>query len=188
MVQNIYERYSDADLQEFNKLIEKKLENAKMEFDFTNNQISELNGNSKTGGDFMEESNKQSELELLNNMAIRHMQFIRNLENALIRIRNKTYGVCTVTGQLIDKNRLKLVPHATKSIAGKNHEQSKVIRASEKKSDAKLLKPKIYSKVIRKNTSNNKNSIPVSVDWETNEEDDFDIMKFDFEDGEQKND
>ncbi len=115
-------RYSDEDLKEFKSLIETKLEQSRKELNFTREQMLEINENSNNqqSGDWTDESSTHTEMELLNNMLSRQQQFIRNLENALLRIQNKTYGICTLSGQLIDKNRLRLVPHATKSVEAKN--------------------------------------------------------------------
>lgn len=115
-------RYSDEDLMEFKALIEEKLAKALEELDFTQKQIDELNENgfNQQGGDWYDDSTAHTDLELLQRMAVRQQRHIQDLRNALLRIQNKTYGICTITGQLIDKNRLRLVPHATKSIDGKN--------------------------------------------------------------------
>jgi DnaK suppressor protein len=115
-------RYSDEELHEFKALISDKLLKARQEVIFIREQMLEINENSNNqqSGDWTDESSSHTEMEMLNNMLARQQQFIRNLENALIRIQNKTYGICTITGSLIDKNRLRLVPHATKSVEGKN--------------------------------------------------------------------
>lgn len=115
-------RYSDSDLQEFKTLIEEKLVKSRQEVLYVQEQMREMNENSSNqqSGDWTDESTSHTEMEMLNSMLARHTQFIRNLETALIRIQNKTYGICSVTGQLIDKKRLLLVPHATKSVEGKN--------------------------------------------------------------------
>ncbi len=115
-------RYSDQDLQEFKTLIESKMAKAQEELDFTQKQIDELNENgfNQQGGDWYDDSTAHTDLELLQRMAARQLRHIQDLKNALLRIENKTYGICTVTGQLISKERLRLVPHATKSIDGKN--------------------------------------------------------------------
>ncbi|MBK6931657.1 MAG: TraR/DksA family transcriptional regulator [Saprospirales bacterium] len=78
------------------------------------------NGFNQQGGDWYDDSTAHTDLELLQRMALRQQRHIQDLRNALLRIQNKTYGICIVTGQLIDKSRLRLVPHATKSIDGKN--------------------------------------------------------------------
>lgn len=115
-------RYSDEDLQEFKILIEDKVAKAQEELEFTNQQIAELNENgfNQQGGDWYDDSTAHTDLELLQRMVARQQRHVQDLKNALLRIQNKTYGICIVTGQLIDKQRLRLVPHATKSIDGKN--------------------------------------------------------------------
>jgi RNA polymerase-binding transcription factor DksA len=115
-------RYSDEELQEFKTLIVTKLDSAREQVKFIREQMMEINenNNSQQSGDWTDESSSHTEMEMLNNTLARQVQFIRNLENALLRIQNKTYGICTVSGQLIDKNRLLLVPHATKSVDAKN--------------------------------------------------------------------
>ena len=118
---NVTVRYSDEDLREFKTLIDEKLEKASQELAFTQSQIKEANESnaSQQSGDWTDESSNHTEMELLTSMMARQQHFIQSLESALIRIQNKSYGICTVTGQLIDKKRLLLVPHATKSIEGK---------------------------------------------------------------------
>ena len=115
-------RYTDEELQVFKTLIEGKLEKARNEVRFLQDQMAEANENSASqqSGDWTDESSTHTEMELLNNMLNRQRQFIQNLESALMRIQNKTYGICTMTGQLIDKKRLLLVPHATKSVEAKS--------------------------------------------------------------------
>lgn len=115
-------RYSDEDLQNFRVLIDSKLEKAYQEVQSLKEQMSEVHENNSNGqsGDWTDESSSQSQIELLNNMLSRQQIFVRNLEQALMRIKNKTYGICTVSGHLIDKDRLRLVPHATKSVEVKN--------------------------------------------------------------------
>jgi DnaK suppressor protein len=115
-------RYSDEELNEFKVLITDKLAKARQEVKFIREQMLENNENSNNqqSGDWTDESSSHTEMELLNNNLARQQQFIRNLENALLRIQNKTYGICIISGQLIDKNRLRIVPHATKSVEAKN--------------------------------------------------------------------
>ncbi|MFT4666274.1 MAG: DnaK suppressor protein [Polaribacter sp.] len=116
-----HERYSEVDLQEFKTLIDTKLEKARAELKYLYDQMvgAENNGDTSSSGDYFDYSSRHVELEMLTKMASRQRMFIRNLENALLRIKNKTYGICNITGTLIRKERLLLVPHATKSIAGK---------------------------------------------------------------------
>ncbi|SHI43979.1 TraR/DksA family transcriptional regulator [Flavobacterium terrae] len=117
-------RYSDADLAEFKELIQKKLEKAKGDLDLIKSAyLNDLNnGTDDTSPTFkaFEEGSETMSKEANSQLAIRQEKFIRDLKNALIRIENKTYGICKVTGKLINKERLKLVPHATMSIEAKN--------------------------------------------------------------------
>jgi RNA polymerase-binding transcription factor DksA len=117
-------RYSDADLAEFRELISKKIEKAKADLDLIKSAyMNDLNnGTDDTSPTFkaFEEGSETMSKEANSQLAIRQEKFIRDLKNALIRIENKTYGICKVTGKLINKDRLKLVPHATMSIEAKN--------------------------------------------------------------------
>jgi RNA polymerase-binding transcription factor DksA len=117
-------RYSDADLAEFRELISKKIEKAKADLDLIRSAyMNDLNnGTDDTSPTFkaFEEGSETMSKEANSQLAIRQEKFIRDLKNALIRIENKTYGICKVTGKLINKDRLKLVPHATMSIEAKN--------------------------------------------------------------------
>jgi DnaK suppressor protein len=115
-------RYSDEDLQEFKVLIDAKLAQAQEELNTTQQQIADLNENgfNQQGGDWYDDSTTHTDLEMLQRMLVRQQRYVQDLKNALLRIHNKTYGICSVTGVLIDKSRLRLVPHATKSIDGKN--------------------------------------------------------------------
>ncbi|MBK7937648.1 MAG: TraR/DksA family transcriptional regulator [Lewinellaceae bacterium] len=115
-------RYSDEELQEFKAIIDDKLAQAQEELNTTQQQIDDLNENgfNQQGGDWYDDSTAHTDLEMLQRMLTRQQRHVQDLRNALLRIQNKTYGICIVTGALIDKNRLRLVPHATKSIDGKN--------------------------------------------------------------------
>jgi len=126
-------RYSDEELQEFKTLIEEKLVIAQEELRTTEQQITDLNENgfNQQGGDWYDDSTAHTDLEMLQRMLIRQQRYVQDLRNALIRIGNKTYGICIVTGLLISKERLRLVPHATKSIDGKNLANSAKEGASE---------------------------------------------------------
>lgn len=156
---NTVNRYSDEDLQEFKALIEKKLVREKDEVEFMRDQIIELNENSgdQQGGDWFDDSSIHAELEMLNNQVIRKQQYVNNLENALLRIKNKTYGTCSITGQLIDKKRLLLVPHATKSVEAKEDRPAPIpiIEKREEFDDVPKVGevskgPRIIERVIRK--------------------------------------
>jgi DnaK suppressor protein len=117
-------RYSDSDLKEFQTLIEEKLGVAQENYNELQRALSHRDDNSTddTSPTFkmMEDGSETMSREETAQLAARQEKFIRNLENALLRIRNKTYGVCRVTGKLIPKERLRLVPHATMSIEAKN--------------------------------------------------------------------
>ncbi|MEZ4896709.1 MAG: TraR/DksA family transcriptional regulator [Saprospiraceae bacterium] len=119
-------RYSDTDLEMFKDVIDKKLALARENLHDLQSQMNDLAENSfdDFGGDYMDDSETNTEMEYLNNMIIRQKKYIQDLENALIRITNKTYGICVVTGKLIDKKRLMAVPHATKSMEAKMSQPS----------------------------------------------------------------
>lgn len=116
-------RYSDQDLAEFKALIEKKLEASKADLEelLTTLNYKDDNGTDDTLHSFkmMEEGAATLSREEVGQLAVRQEKFIKHLENALIRISNKTYGVCRATGTLIPKPRLLAVPHATLSIEAK---------------------------------------------------------------------
>ncbi|HEU4472565.1 MAG TPA: TraR/DksA C4-type zinc finger protein [Flavisolibacter sp.] len=114
-------RYSDAELVEFRDLIMKKLETAKKELAYLQGLITRKDEGDMEDGRYMtmEDGSMSMEREQLSQMASRQIQFIDHLEKALMRIENKTYGICRVTGKLIDKARLRAVPHATLSIEAK---------------------------------------------------------------------
>ena len=120
-------RYSDKDLAEFKEIILQKKERAEedlvlLKSIFKNDSNNGTDDTSPTFKAFEEGSETMSK-EANVQLAIRQEKFIRDLKNALQRIENKTYGVCRVTGKLIQKERLKLVPHATLSIEAKNMQQ-----------------------------------------------------------------
>ena len=142
-------RYSDQDLKEFKDLIEGKLRTAENELSIMNGQLQEFKSSesSSQGGDISEENSLAAEQEMLIKKATRQQQFIKNLSNALIRIENKTYGICSITGDLIPKKRLLLVPHATKSIAGK---QSSAATTNANKGQARIVKSSTAKKIITK--------------------------------------
>ncbi len=116
-------KYSTAELKEFEKLIYQKIRTAQKELDFIKESLLRTNvaGTDSTQGALktLEDGADTMEKESLSQLAGRQQKFINNLENALIRIKNGTYGICKDTGKLIDKKRLKAVPHATQSIEAK---------------------------------------------------------------------
>ena len=117
-------RYSDKELQEFKDLILGKLKEARDDYNLLVGSLShnDDHGTNDTGRTFnmMEDGSETLSREELAQLAARQEKFINNLQAALVRIENKTYGVCRVNGTLIQKERLKLVPHATMSIDAKN--------------------------------------------------------------------
>ncbi len=117
-------RYSDEKLEEFRVLIQEKIDKAQHDLDLIKSAyMNDLNnGTEDTAPQFkaFDEGSAVMSKESNSQLAIRQEKFIRDLKTALIRIENKTYGVCRVTGKLINPERLKLVPHATLSIEAKN--------------------------------------------------------------------
>ncbi|MCP4125207.1 MAG: TraR/DksA family transcriptional regulator [Bacteroidetes bacterium] len=114
---DIQKRYSDDDLQEFKEILLKKMDKARKELDFYQEQIRADSDDSKFSG--LEDGTMSMERENLNQLASRQIKFMQHLEKALIRIENKTYGICRETGKLISKERLRAVPHATLCIEAK---------------------------------------------------------------------
>lgn len=110
-------RYSDKDLAEFKEILMTKLDKARKELEFYQEQIRSETDDNRFNN--LEDGTSTLERESLNQMASRQIKFIQHLEKALVRIENKTYGICRETGQLIAKERLKAVPHATLSIEAK---------------------------------------------------------------------
>ena len=178
MDKNVTIRYSDAELAEFEVIIKEKLGNAKKELDFMREQIIELHENSSNqqGGDYFDDSSLHTELEMLNQMVSRQRQFVMNLENAQIRIKNKSYGICTATGELIDKKRLLLVPHATKSVEAKNIEAERIDtkvssapmdsfdsldRDREPERETPWRSSRIITKIVKKPTGGKKTPAPL---------------------------
>ena len=117
-------RYTDKELERFKNIIIKKIDKAQQDFDLLKSAYmnDSDNGTDDTSPTFkaFEEGSETMSKEANTQLALRQEKFIRDLKNALIRIENKTYGVCRITGKLIKKNRLLVVPHATLSIEAKN--------------------------------------------------------------------
>lgn len=128
-------RYSDEELKEFEVMIKEKLEKAKEEFKILKDTLTRTNEegtDSTSGGNtkVLEDGAETAEKENLSQLAARQQKYITNLENALIRIKNRTYGICSVTGKLISKERLIAVPHTTQSIEAKMMKQDWVLAGS----------------------------------------------------------
>lgn len=119
-------RYTDTELKEFRGIIEAKLEEAKKDLDLLNSSMSlkDNNGTDDTSPTFklIEDGSDVLSREETAQLAARQEKFIKHLNDALIRIENKTYGICRVTGKLISKERLRIVPHATLSIEAKKQQ------------------------------------------------------------------
>lgn len=117
-------RYSDSELEEFKILIKEKLKEAQEDYAMLKGSLSnsDNHGTDDTGRTFnmMEDGSETLSREEVAQLGARQEKFIQNLQSALMRIENKTYGICRVTGKLIQKERLRLVPHATLSIDAKN--------------------------------------------------------------------
>ena len=119
-------RYTDSDLKEFQGLIDEKLKTARENYDELQRALSHQDDNTTddTSPTFkmMEDGSETMSREETAQLAARQEKFIRNLENASLRIKNKTYGICKVTGNLISKERLRAVPHTTQSIEAKKNQ------------------------------------------------------------------
>ena len=119
-------RYSDEELQEFREIIEKKIALAQRDYEDLMESIKNPHGNDIVDTmptyKALEEGSQSQSQEELQQMAARQLKFIQGLQAALVRIENKTYGVCRVTGKLIPKERLRAVPHATLSIEAKQQQ------------------------------------------------------------------
>ena len=117
-------RYSDNDLEKFRAIIHQKIDKSQHDLELIKSAYmnDHNNGTEDTSPTFkaFDEGSQVMSKESNSQLAIRQEKFIRDLKNALIRIENKTYGICRVTGKLINKKRLELVPHATLSIEAKN--------------------------------------------------------------------
>ena len=112
-------RYSDKELKEFEDLIDEKLDNAVEQLEFYEKQLEEFADNADAKIKALDDATGTIEAERTNEMASRLRKYIHHLKNAKLRIQNKVYGVCRVTGKLISKERLRAVPHATLSIEAK---------------------------------------------------------------------
>ncbi|WP_299250081.1 TraR/DksA C4-type zinc finger protein [uncultured Lacinutrix sp.] len=121
-------RYSDSELERFKTIILDKIEHAKRDLELIKSAYmnDHTNGTEDTSPQFkaFDEGSAVNSKESNSALAIRQEKFIRDLKNALIRVENKTYGICRVTGKLINPKRLELVPHATLSIEAKNIQKS----------------------------------------------------------------
>lgn len=169
-------RYSDEELEEFRVMIVQKIAEANNQLEQLREQLTDLNESDETSkaGTF-EDGASNWQREHINKLAARQQSFIRDLEYALIRIHNKSYGICSVTGKLIDKKRLQLVPHATKTVEGKEsmNDENRQRRLSSNPSEKKLNQPKkVITKVLT--TPNSKKRNTDNLDSEFDDLDDLD--------------
>ena len=145
-MQTTVNRYSPAELDEFRVLIELKIEETQNQIFKLEDRMFELTGmEDDFGTDKMDDSTYSGDLEMMSNMIHRQKQHLRDLENALLRIKNKSYGICIVTGELIDKRRLLAVPTTTRSLAAKTE-----IPKVERKPILKTSSPTSFSRIIKK--------------------------------------
>ncbi|MFK7810663.1 MAG: TraR/DksA family transcriptional regulator [Saprospiraceae bacterium] len=162
-------RYSDADLAIFKSHIEKLVEKGKEYLHLITEQVQDLNENKDSEGDWMDDTSSSSDLELLFTMQARQRKHLQDLENALLRIRNKSYGICIVTGELIDRRRLMAVPSTSRSLEAKMAGSAPVKK--ERVAPPKRTTPnQIISKVIKKKEPIEKSEMN---DFEELEDDDL---------------
>lgn len=179
--EHIRSRYSDQELEEFKVIIEDRMEKARAQLENIQQQIYEIteNGGDEHGGDWVDDSGFNTDMELLNTMAIRQKKYVQDLDNALVRIRNKTYGICVISGNLIPIERLRAVPTTTKSLSVKTEEQIKA-QAKKKHRVPKLpyvKKREVISKVVKKtplDPEKAKKQPKISIDDDDDDEDYFD--------------
>lgn len=167
---NFTVKYKDTDLQEFKAVIEKKLAKFQEQLNAVQAQILETTENSgdEHGVDWVDDSTFNNHMEMLNNMAIRQRKYIQDLKNALIRIENKTYGVCVVTGNLINKKRLMAVPTTTKSLEAKHDIQRKADNRVHAGSNRSLSTSKSTKKVVKKKNpaADGQKIVEIEIDME----------------------
>lgn len=149
---NISHRYSDEELAEFKALIERKIEKTSKEIADMEDQISNLNESLEGASFDLDDNQAFGEVDFLNTMVGRQKKHLNDLQNALVRINNKSYGICVLTGKKIDKRRLMAVPTTTKSLQAKiqSANPNKKVRSMAASPKSKDTKPKIISKVVRK--------------------------------------
>lgn len=168
-------RYSDEELDFFKNHILQKLDKAKMDQGFILKQIENISDSKRNDGDWMDDTSSSSDLELLYTMVHRGRRHIQDLENALLRIHHKNYGICTVTGELIDKRRLLAVPSTSKCLVAKSKAftNDKSRKEIKEPNLTKREKSKIITKIIRKP------NLPSSSKPSLQEEDDNLLTEFD---------
>jgi RNA polymerase-binding transcription factor DksA len=176
-------RYSEEDLQEFKALLEKKLARAEKELNYLQEQLLEMNESYDSERiDYIDSGHSESDMEMLNTMVIRQRKHIRDLENALLRIQQRTYGICEVSGELIDKRRLLAVPTTTKSLAAKEAlrlEQERGKKPASSRAE-KPEKKKIITKVVKRKKTTDESTLVSRPDpLDEPDEDDFEEDDYD---------
>ncbi|PSR12870.1 MAG: hypothetical protein DA408_10785 [Bacteroidetes bacterium] len=199
---SVVNRYSDQELQFFKEKIEAKLREAKDYQVSINEQIDNINETLSEEGDWMDDTASLTDLEMLQMMRHRQQKHIIDLENALQRIHNKSYGICIVSGELIDKKRLLAVPTTTKSLASKNLAATvndRQTRDDDDDEDApkpavrEKKEPVIITKVIRKVNPNAPDAGSLKVkdsfmDGDDDDDDGFDDLDMDLDDSDDLDD
>jgi len=168
-------RYSDQDLAEFKIHIEQKLANSIKESNSLLERIENLSQSKDNDSDRMDDTSNSQDLEMLHRMIGRQQKHIRDLENALIRIHNKHYGICVVSGQLIDKRRLMAVPTTSRSLEAKNgnivNKEVKIKKPTASKA------PTTFSKIIKRTggTVVEKQNIIPELEFDEDQDENFDL-------------
>lgn len=171
------QRFSDEELEEFRVLIEKKLEKAKAENKISQGRLDELEEHADSDrSDYIDDSSNAYDVEQLNTMVFRQLKHIQDLENALSRVKNRNYGVCVVTGQLIDKRRLLAVPTTTKSLEGKAAMATPEKPAPAPKKPAVPGEKRIITKIIKKKPVDGKPAAPIDDDYDMDDDDMDDLL------------
>lgn len=177
-------RYSNEELEEFKAIIDQKLNKANEALQFIREQIQAVT-DVGSEGDWMDDTSNSNDLKMLYTMEQRHSKHINDLQNALLRIKNKTYGVCISTGVLIDKRRLMAVPTTTKSLEAKMSEANPVIkiaRSTKEPKKKKETKPQSIVRITKKEANPvDKSKVKDDLNLEGDLDEDFDDSLF--EDG-----
>lgn len=152
MASTISNRYSEADLAEFKALIEKKIAKATLQLEALQTQLEEAAESKGSEGDWMDDSSSSTDMDMLYTMRHRQKKHLLDLNNALQRIHNKSYGICIITGELIDKRRLLAVPTTTKSMVAKVAISDSEGSTPKKKTipKSRSAQPKIITRIIKK--------------------------------------
>lgn len=176
-------KYSEEDLKVFETLITTKLEKAYDQVENLQNQLIEMEESLEDDASSHNEGNFTEQVEFLNTMVYRQKKHINDLESALMRIKNKTYGRCSVTGALIDKDRLLAVPTTTKSIAGKQQLENGTLK-EKKPIVGKPKNPIITTKIVKKTLAvkppTNSDLVDKSIDFiDISDDDEYEDDSYD---------